>query len=76
MKQLASSGRKFILTLVCIVLLSITYIGSGFWTSLQTGFSEFAMGLAGLLGIYCGGNVSNKLVTKNNTPNNNNLEGF
>lgn len=71
-----SSGRKFTLTLICIILLSLTYIGSGFWVPLQAGFSEFAMGLAGLLGIYCGGNVGNKLVNQKNTIPNNNLEGF
>lgn len=60
-------GRKYHVTLVCVTLLTIGYAASGFQTSLQEMFGEFAMGLSGLLGLYCGGNVGNKLVTGNKT---------
>lgn len=61
------SGRKYKLALVSIALLTLGFVASGFQVSLQEVFPEFAMGLSGLLGLYCGGNVGNKLVTKGKT---------
>lgn len=76
MKRLTVLGRKFALTVMCVLLLTTAYIGSGFWSPLQSTFSEFAMGLSGLLGLYCGGNVTNKLVTKDKVPQQKDMEGF
>lgn len=63
MKKLTVLGRKFALTVFCVILLTGGFIAGGFKPGLQATFSEFAMGLSGLLGLYCGGNVTNKLVT-------------
>jgi hypothetical protein len=57
-------GRKYNLTLICVAALVAAYAASGFFSSLQTTFGQFAMGLSGLLGLYCGGNIGSKYVTK------------
>lgn len=53
-------SRKFILTIVCIVLLIGMTILCGLVKVLQPMFATFVGGLLGILGLYFGGNVANK----------------
>lgn len=58
------NGRKYKITLICVGLLVAGFITTGIFPSTQAGFGQFAMGLSGLLGLYCGGNVGSKLVNQ------------
>lgn len=56
------NGRKFILTIASIVLITAYSIVAGFYVGLRENLSSFIGGVLGVLSLYFTGNVMNKLV--------------
>lgn len=61
-------SRKFILTLVSLVLVSLGGLAACKWSVFQPMYSTFVGGILGALGIYFGANVGTKHVTKGSIP--------
>lgn len=56
------NGRKYKLTLICLLLLTAGLALTTVNPLITKVYAEFAGGIIGILLVYCGGNVSNKWV--------------
>jgi len=58
------AGRKYRLSLICLLALFCGFVCVAANPAFTPVFAELVGGVVGILVVYCGGNVTNKFVTK------------
>ena len=63
-KNSIPSGRKYRLSILCILVILAGWFGGGINPVFSAGYEEMIAGILGVLFTYCGGNVANKWAVK------------
>lgn len=66
--EITYKSRKFILSVVCLVLLTVLSVGAIFYPGLVGILPVFVSGIVGILSLYFTGNIANKYVMNKTLP--------
>lgn len=69
--EITYKSRKFILSVVCLLLLTVLTVGSIFYPVLVGILPTFVSGVVGILSLYFTGNIANKYVMNKTLPTEN-----